>query len=70
MEEKHKINEELKRIEMFRGSWDFSQTTNSLCKAVKTVQFDPKKMPLWLVNPMVNKFLIKELENTRTLSAK
>ena len=47
----------LQRVETFRGEWQLTPTSNNTCTAVNTVQFDPKKMPLWLVNPMVVKFL-------------
>ncbi|AWV96820.1 hypothetical protein [Arcticibacterium luteifluviistationis] len=61
-------SKKLKRIEMFRGSWIFSSTENSSTQAVNIVQFDPKGMPMWLVKPMVIKFLRKGLENIRKIT--
>lgn len=56
----------LSRVETFRGSWGFSShLDNPTCKATNTVQFDPKKVPMWLVQPMVIKFLksgLKDIE--------
>lgn len=59
----------LSRVESFRGSWNFSPTSDTSCTAVNSVQFDPKKMPLWLVNPMVIKFLVEGLEKTREMTS-
>lgn len=61
-------SKKLKRIDTFRGSWRFSPTANDSCMAVNTVQFDPGKMPMWLVNPMVVKFLREGLEDIRTMA--
>lgn len=58
----------LNRVETFRGSWSFSPIPNSSTKAVTTVQFDPKKMPRSLVEPMVIKFLRGGLEDLRKKS--
>lgn len=55
----------LNRVETFRGSWSFSPIPTSSTKAVTTVQFDPKKMPRSLVEPMVIKFLRGGLEDLR-----
>ena len=55
----------LNRIDTFRGSWSFTPTENNSTYAINTVQFDPKRMPRWLVEPMVTKFLKKELEVIR-----
>ena len=63
-------SKKLKRVETFRGSWNFSPTFNNSCQAVTSVQFDPKKMPLWLVEPMVSKFLKEGLENLRKATSK
>lgn len=63
------LSKKLSRVETFRGSWRFSPATNNSCVAVNSVQFDPKKMPLWLVNPMVIRFLIEGLENIRETAA-
>ena len=59
----------LKRVETFRGSWKFSSTLDRESSASNSVQFDPKKMPMWLVEPMVVKFLkggLQELRETTT----
>jgi len=56
-------NKKLKRVEVFRGSLHFSSKEGKKeTKMVQTVQFNPKGMPLWLVNRMVIKFLKKELK--------
>lgn len=60
-----KPSKKLNRVETFRGSWDFLKESNNKTKAVNIVQFDAKKMPKWLVNPMVTNFLRKGLENLR-----
>jgi len=61
-------SKKLKRVDTFRGSWSFSPITNNSSKAINSVQFDPKGMPLWLINPMVYKFLKEGLEGIRTTS--
>ncbi|WP_299256326.1 hypothetical protein [uncultured Aquimarina sp.] len=61
-------SKKLKRVDTFRGSCSFSQITNNSSKAINSVQFDPKGMPLWLINPMVYKFLKDGLEGIRTTS--
>lgn len=58
----------LKRVETFRGSWTFAPITQNSSQALNSVQFDPKGMPLWLVTPMVSKFLKEGLEDIRTTS--
>lgn len=63
-------SKKLNRIETFRGSWKFSPTSNTSCQAATSVQFNPKKMPLWLVEPMVNKFLKEGLEDLRKTTSK
>lgn len=63
-------SKKLNRVETFRGSWHFSKVSENLVKAVNIVQFDPKKMPKWLVNPMVTKFLKKGLEKIRQTTLK
>ena len=60
-----KPSKKLNRVETFRGSWNFYPSAKNSCHAVNSVQFDPKKMPLWLVEPMVFKFLKNGLENLR-----
>lgn len=62
-------SKKLKRVETFRGTWSFSPVTGNSCKALNIVQFDPKGMPMWLVQPMVSKFLKKGLEKLRTSSS-
>ncbi len=57
-------SKKLSRVDSFRGSWTFYPLSQNSTKAVNTVQFDPQKMPRWLVEPMVIKFLkggIKDL---------
>lgn len=61
-------NKRLKRVETFRGNIHLSSAANNTSKIVQTVQFDPKGMPMWLVNPMVVKFLKKELIKFKSLS--
>ena len=58
-------SKKLNRVETFRGSWQFSKVTEDQLKVVNIVQFDPKKMPQWLVKPMVTKFLRKEFESLK-----
>lgn len=65
--EKHP-NKKLKRVESFRGSIKLSSHDGEMTQFVQTVQFDPKGMPKWLVNPMVTKFLKKELEKFRSIN--
>lgn len=55
----------LHRVETFRGSWEFFTVSENKTKAINTVQFDPKKMPKWLVKPMVVGFLKNGLEKIR-----
>jgi hypothetical protein len=61
-------SKKLKRVDTFRGSWSFSTITINSSKAINSVQFDPKGMPLWLINPMVYKFLKEGLEDIRNTS--
>jgi hypothetical protein len=61
-------SKKLKRVDTFRGSWSFSPITNNSSKAINSVQFDPKGMPLWLINPMVYKFLKEGLKDIKTTS--
>lgn len=58
-------SKKLNRVQSFRGSWDFSPSSSQASKAVNSVRFDPKKMPLWLVEPMVFNFLKKGLRDIR-----
>ncbi len=58
-------SKKLNRVETFRGSWNFSPTLLGSTKAVNTVQFDPQKMPRWLVEPMVIKFIRGGLEDIK-----
>lgn len=62
-------SKKLKRVEMFRGSWNFIPIANNSCKAVNNVQFELKGMPLWFAEPMVIKFLKEGLENTRKMTS-
>lgn len=56
---------ELSRVESFRGYWKFTSAPNNSSTASNGVQFDPNKMPRWLFEPMVFKFLTKGLEDSR-----
>lgn len=58
-------SKKLNRVETFRGSWQFSTVSNNESKAVNIVQFDPKGIPKFLVQPMVTNFLKKGLDNLR-----
>jgi hypothetical protein len=58
-------SKKLKRVQTFRGAWYFSPASDHSCKAVNSVQFDPQKMPMWLVEPMVFKFLKEGLQDIR-----
>lgn len=62
-------SKKLSRVETFRGGWHFSITPTNSSLAVNSVQFDPKKMPLWLIKPMVVKFLVEGLENIREMTS-
>ncbi len=63
-------SKKLNRVQTFRGSLICSPTDDNSAQAVKSVQFDPLKMPMWLVEPMVNKFLKKGLEDLREQTSK
>ena len=63
-------SKKLSRVQTFRGSWHFSPISNNLSKAVNSVQFDPKKMPPWMFEPMIFKFLKEGLQDMRDLSSK
>ncbi len=63
-------SKKLSRVQTFRGAWLFSPKANGNTQAVNTVQFDPKKMPHWLVNRMVVKFLVEGLDNIRVMTTK
>ena len=63
-------SKKLNRIETFRGSWHFLKTSDTTSLGVKSVNFDPKRMPKILVEPMVFKFLKDELEDIRKISSK
>lgn len=58
-------SKKLSRVQTFRGSWHFTPTGDGTCQAVNSVQFDLKKMPLWLAEPMVLKFLKGGLKDIR-----
>ena len=59
-------SKKLKRVEIFRGSWEFSPASDSTSHALNSVQFDPKNVPMWLAEPMVLKFLINGMEERRS----
>ena len=63
-------SKKLNRVETFRGSWSFTPTSGNFWHAANSVQFDPKGMPLWLVKPMVIKFLKNGLEDIREATSK
>ena len=58
-------SKKLNRVKTFRGSWSFFPASGNACKAANVVQFDPGKMPLWLVQPMVFSFLKGGLRDIR-----
>jgi hypothetical protein len=62
-------SKKVKRIETFRGSWHFTPKTKNSCKGLKTVQFDPKKMPRWLFEPMVVTFLKDGLKEVKAIAS-
>jgi hypothetical protein len=63
-------SKKLSRVQSFRGSLHILPVSNDTSKVVKSVQFDPKKMPLWLVEPMVYKFLKGGLRDLREMTAR
>jgi len=60
------LSKKFNRVETFRGAWSFTSTAGNTCSAVNSVQFNPKKMPMWLVEPMVVQFLVKGLGDLRS----
>lgn len=64
-----KPSKKLSRVQTFRGYWHFSPISSNLSKAVNSTQFDPKKMPKWIFEPMVFKFLKEGLEDIRDMNA-
>ena len=62
-------SKKLNRVETFRGSWNFSQTSSNSRNATNSIQFDLRGMPLWLAEPMVTKFLKKGLEKIREITS-
>lgn len=62
-------SKKLSRVQTFRGSWHFSPLASNQTQAVNTVQFDPKKMPRWLVKKTVVKLLMEELERIRVMTS-
>lgn len=69
-ETKIKVSKKLSRVESFRGSWVFSPISKQSCLAANSVKFDPKGMPMWMIKPMVFKFLIEGLKTIREESVK
>lgn len=63
-------SKKLSRVETFRGSWSFASTSDNSCQATNSVQFDPKKMPMWLVEPMVKNLLVYGLKGLREMTSK
>ena len=64
------MSKKLSRIQTFRGSWNFTSINHDNSLAVYSVQFDPKKMPMWLAEPMVNNLLVDGLEDMREMTSK
>jgi hypothetical protein len=64
------ISKKLNRVETFRGSWNFALTSDNSWQGANSVQFDPKGMPMWLVKPMVMKFLKNGLEDIKGATSK
>lgn len=64
------LSKKFNRVETFRGSWSFVPNSGNSCQATNSVQFDPKGMPLWLVKPMVVKFLKNGLKSIREAKSK
>jgi len=64
-----KLSKKLSRVQAFRGSWYFSPISSHLSKAVNVVQFNPKKMPPWIFEPMVFKFLKEGLQDIKDMNA-
>ncbi len=59
----------LNRVETFRGSWDFiASSRDDKSTAVNVVEFDPKRMPRWLFEPMVFKFLKQGLQKLEQIT--
>jgi len=63
-------SKKLNRVETFRGSWSFAPISGNSSQAANSVQFDPKGMPMWLVKPMVIKFLKNGLKSIREAHSK
>ncbi len=63
-------SKKLNRVETFRGSWSFIPSSNNSSQATNSVRFDPKNMPLWLVEPMVFNFLKNGLKDIRASTSK
>lgn len=59
----------LNRVTTFRGTWYFSPISDNLVSARNSVQFDPGKMPSWMFEPMIFKFLKEGLEDLRKESS-
>lgn len=64
------LSKKFSRVKTFRGSWSFTPVSSNSCYASNSVQFDPKGIPLWLVKPMVIKFLKNGLESIREARSK
>lgn len=60
----------LSRVETFRGSWRFVPAAGNSSEGSNSIQFDPKKMPRWLFEPMVIKFLKEGLKKLRVEAIK
>lgn len=58
-------SKKLKRIDSFRGAWQFSSTSGKLHEATNSVEFDLGNFPLFLAQPMVFKFLKNGLQDMR-----
>lgn len=63
-------SKKLNRIETFRGSWHFLPISSNHNKAVNSVQFELRGMPLWFAELMVLKFLKEGLEDIKETTSK
>ncbi len=63
-------SKKLSRVKTFRGYWTFAPTSSNANRAVNSVQFDSKGMPVWLVKPMVTNFIRNALEDIKKETTK
>lgn len=55
-------SKKLKRVMEFRGSWRFTQIGTDHSKVRLKVSFDTQGMPMFLVRPMVKKYMIESFK--------